>query len=76
MTKLLIPKHATLISKHPVSMTMPPILFWGLEMAKKGVSIAFLSTAGPKFGSENSVFWPFLRNENFSWNCTTSNGIF
>ena len=42
-----------------ISMTMPPILFWELEMAKKGVSIAFLSSAGPKFGSENSVFWPF-----------------
>ena len=42
-----------------ISMTMPPILFWGLEMAKKGVSIALLSSAGPKFGSENAVFWPF-----------------
>ena len=26
-------------------MTMPPILFWGPEMAKKGVSIAFLLSA-------------------------------
>ena len=40
-------------------MGVPPIPFWGLEMAKKGVSIAFLSSTGPKFGSENSVFWPF-----------------
>ena len=40
-------------------MTMRPILFWGLEMAKKGVSIAFLSLAGPNIGSENVVFWPF-----------------
>ena len=27
-------------------------------MAKKGVSKAFLSLAGPKFGSENAVFGP------------------
>ena len=40
-------------------MTMPPILFWGLEMAKKGVSIAFLSLAGPKFGSKNAFFGLF-----------------
>ena len=39
-------------------MTMPPILFRGLEMAKKGVSIAFLSSAGPKFGSKNVVYSP------------------
>ena len=44
---------------YQISMKMPPILFWGLEMAKKGDSIAFLSSAGPKFGSEISVFWPF-----------------
>ena len=42
-----------------ISMTMPPILFRGLEMAKKGVSIAFLLSVGPKFGSKNVVFWPF-----------------
>ena len=42
-----------------IFMTMPPILFRGLEMAKKGVSVAFLSSAGPKFGSKNSFFWPF-----------------
>ena len=36
-------------------MTMPPILFWGLEMAKKGVSIAFLSSAGPKFGAKMTI---------------------
>ena len=36
-----------------ISMTMPPIFFWGLEMAKKVVSIAFLLSAGPKFGSKN-----------------------
>ena len=40
-------------------MGVPPIPFWGLEMAKKGVSIAFLLSAGPKFGFENAFFWPF-----------------
>ena len=40
-------------------MEVPLIPFWGLKTAKKGVSIAFLSSAGPKFGSENAVFWPF-----------------
>ena len=41
-------------------MGMPHIPFWGLETAKKGVSIAFLSSVGPKFGSKNVFFWPFL----------------
>ena len=42
-----------------ISMTMPPILFQGLEMAKKGVSMAFLLSAEPNFGSENAVLGPF-----------------
>ena len=33
-----------------ISMTIPPKLIWGLKYAKKRVSIAFLSLAGPKFG--------------------------
>ena len=41
---------------------MPPILLRGLEIAKKGVSIAFLSLAGPKFGSKN-VFFGLFRAE-------------
>ena len=44
-----------------ISMTIPPIPFLGLKMAKKGVSRAFLLSAVPISGSENSVFQPFLR---------------
>ena len=42
-----------------ISMTMPPILYRGLEMTKIVVSIAFLLSAKPKFGSKNVIFWPF-----------------
>ena len=41
-----------------ISMTMPPILFWGLEMAKKGVSIAFLSSRDQNL-DQKFVFWSF-----------------
>ena len=41
-------KNLTHNHKSQISMTMAPILFRGLKMAKKRVSIAFLSLVGPK----------------------------
>ena len=41
-------------SQKPIG--MPLIPFWGLETAKKGVSIAFLSSAETISGSKNSFF--------------------
>ena len=39
-----------------ISMASPPIPFWGLKMAKKGVSKAFLLSALPISRSWNSIF--------------------
>ena len=48
-------------------MTMPPILFWGRKMAYKRVSIAFLLSAGPKFGSFSGFYHFFFLMLNMSF---------
>jgi len=45
------PKEPKLCDFSYISMTNPPIPFWGLKIAKKGVFIAFLLLAVPISGS-------------------------
>ena len=48
-------------------MTMPPILFQRLKMTQKRVSIAFLLSAGPKFGSFSGFYHFFFLMLNMSF---------
>ena len=42
-----------------ITITKPPMLFRRVKMAKKRVSIAFLSSVGPNFEPRNVAFWHF-----------------